>query len=86
MPPPDPTRTDFDRQLEMDGRSRREKVARLKEQPWESLTVAERALVHESIRADAAAAPERAREANSRAKQAVLDQLERLKKKMFGDG
>ena len=86
VPPPDPTRTDFDRQLEMDGRSRREKVARLKEQPWESLTVAERALVHESIRADAAAAPERAREANSRAKQAVLDQLERLKKKMFGDG
>jgi hypothetical protein len=84
VPPPDPTLTDYDRQLELDGRSRREKVAALKERPWEELTVAERELVHESIRADTAAAPARARAATERAQQAVLDALASLKKKMLG--
>ena len=86
VPPPHLSPTDYDRQLEFDGRSRREQVARLKEQPWDSLTVAERELVHESIREDEKRAPITERARTDRAKQALLDQLERLRKKMFGGG
>jgi hypothetical protein len=76
--------TDADLQLGFGGLTRRERVAQLQSRPWDELTVDERKEVWEWVADNERHRPIAERERTDRAKRALLDQLESLRKKISG--